>query len=413
MEMIDDYVGIDWGSQTHQVCILDGDGTVRGERAFAHSGASLADMADWIVTTTGAQPETIGIAIEVPNGPVVETLLERGFALHSLNPKQLDRFRDRVSPAGAKDDRRDARVLAAALRTDRAAFRHLDPATPEIIELREWSRMADHLTRDRTRLANRAQQQLWRYDPQLLKVDSDLGKAWIRDLWNLVPTPAQAQTVRPASITRLLKRHRIRRIDAPAVLEILREAPVIVAPGTAQAASAHLQLVFAQLDLIGTQITEAHQQIDRLIATLAESEDPTGIAAQRDVDILRSLPGVGRTVLATLLAEAYDPLRRRDYQALRCVSGVAPVTRRSGKSLSVVRRLAAHNRLRCALHHWAAIAVQHDTVSQAKYQALRERGHGHARALRSVADRLLAVACAMLETQTLFDPSRTGHNHAT
>ena len=91
--------------------------------------------------------------------------------------------------------------------------------------------MADHLTRDRTRLANRAQQQLWRYDPQLLKVDSDRGKAWIRDLWTLAPTPAQ--TVRPASITRLLKRHRIRRIDAPAVLEILREAPVIVAPGTA------------------------------------------------------------------------------------------------------------------------------------------------------------------------------------
>ncbi len=211
--------------------------------------------------------------------------------------------------------------------------------------------------------------------------------------------------MRPASITRLLKRHRIRRIDAPAVLEILREAPVIVAPGTAQAASAHLRLVFAQLDLIGTQITEAHQQIDRLVATLAESEDPTGIDTQRDVDILRSLPGVGRTVLATLLAEAYDPLRRRDYQALRCLSGVAPVTRRSGKSLSVVRRLAAHNRLRCALHHWAAIAVQHDTVSQAKYQALRERGHGHARALRSVADRRLAVACARLETQTLFDPS--------
>ncbi|MCY4327153.1 MAG: IS110 family transposase, partial [Rhodobacteraceae bacterium] len=184
-------------------------------------------------------------------------------------------------------------------------------------------------------------------------------------------------------------------------------------PGTAPAATAHLRLVFAQLDLIGTQITEAHQQIDRLITTRAESEDPTGINTQRDVDILSSLPGVGRTVLATLLAEAYDPLQRRDYQALRCLSGVAPVTRRSGKSLNVVRRLAAHNRLRCALHHWAAVAVQHDTVSQAKYRALRDRGHGHARALRSVADRLLAVACAMLETQTLFDPSRTGHNHAT
>ncbi len=413
MERIDDDVGIDWGSQTHPVCIRDGDGTVRGERAFAHSGASRADRADGIVTTTGAQPETSGIASEVPNGPVVDTRLDRGFALHSLNPKPLDRFRDRVSPAGAQDDRRDARVLAAALRTARAACRHRDPTTSEIIELREGSRLADQLTADRTRLANRAQQQLWRSDPQRLKVDSDRGKAWIRDLWTRVPTPAQAQTVRPASITRLLKRHRIRRIAAPAVLEILRTPAVTVAPGTTQAASAHLRIVFAQLDLIGTHITEAHPQIDRLIATRAESEDPTGIDTQRDVDILRSRPGVGRTVRATRLADADDPLRRRDDQALRCVSGVAPVTRRSGQSLSVVRRLAAHNRLRCARHHGAAVAVQHDTVSQAKDQALRERGHGHARALRSVADRRLAVACARLETQTLFDPARTGHNHAT
>ena len=73
-----------------------------------------------------------------------------------LNPKQLDRFRDRFSPAGAKDDRRDARTLGDALRTDRHAFRLLDPAAPEIIELREWSRIANDLTGDRTRLVNRA-----------------------------------------------------------------------------------------------------------------------------------------------------------------------------------------------------------------------------------------------------------------
>jgi transposase len=117
------------------------------------------------------------------------------------------------------------------------------------------------------------------------------------------------------------------------------------------------------------------------------------------------LPGVGRIVLATLLAEAWEPLRRRDYHALRNLCGVAPVTRRSGKTNIVLRRRACHPRLANAVYHWARVAVQNDRVSRAKYDALRDRGHGYARALRSVADRLLNVACAMLRDGTLFDPS--------
>ncbi|MEK4031860.1 IS110 family transposase [Methylocystis sp. IM3] len=113
--------------------------------------------------------------------------------------------------------------------------------------------------------------------------------------------------------------------------------------------------------------------------------------------ILRSLPGVGRIVLATLFAEAQDALQCRDYHALRCLWGVAPITKRSGKSKIVLMHQAAHVRLRNAVYHWARTAVQHDPRSRAKYAALRARGHGHGRALRSVADRLLAVPCAMLE----------------
>ena len=409
MEGLEFYAGVDWGSETHQVCIVDGEGTVVGERAFRHGGPGLADMADWLLATTGAEPHAIGVAIEIPHGPVVESLMERGFAVHSLKPKQLDRFRDRFSPAGAKDDRRDARTLGDALRTDRHAFRLLDPAAPEIVELREWSRIANDLTGDRTRLVNRARQQLWRYYPQLLKVESDLTKAWVRDLWSLAPTPDKARRIRARTIANLLKRHRVRRIDAETVLLALREPAVSVAPGTTEAAVAHLEVVFSQLTVIGQQLARAYREIDRLTAALARStptpDDAPGTQGQRDVEILSSLPGVGRIVLATLLAEAHDALRRRDYQALRCLSGVAPVTKRSGKSLIVVRRLAAHNRLQDALYHWAGVAIQHDAVSKAKYAALRARGHGHARALRSVADRLLAVACAMLESQTMFEPN--------
>ena len=105
---------------------------------------------------------------------------------------------------------------------------------------------------------------------------------------------------------------------------------------------------------------------------------------------------MGRTVLATLLAEANDPIRRRDLAALRALCGSAPVTKRSGKGIIVVRRMAVHPRLRNACHYMAGIAIQHDRKSRLRYDALRQRGCGYSRALRTVADRLLAVMCAML-----------------
>ena len=112
------FVGVDWGSQTHQACVSDVAGKLLGERAFEHGGQGLSEMADWLLSFAAGKAEQVGVAIETPRGPVVESLMERGFAVHAINPKQLDRFRDRISPAGAKDDRRDARVLASALRTD-------------------------------------------------------------------------------------------------------------------------------------------------------------------------------------------------------------------------------------------------------------------------------------------------------
>jgi len=86
--------------------------------------------------------------------------------------------------------------------------------------------------------------------------------------------------------------------------------------------------------------------------------------------------------------------------------GVAPVTKRSGKSNIVVMRYAAHARLRNTVFHWARAAVQNDPKSSCRYAALRKRGHSHGRALRGVADRLLQVACILLQRQTMFDPDR-------
>ena len=406
MDKLECLVGIDWGTVIHLACVTDAAGHVLAERDFGHGGAGLAEMADWIAATARAGPQSVGIAIETPHGPVVEAMMERGFAVHSINPRQLDRFRDRFSPAGAKDDSRDARVLADALRTDPHAFRHLDPVLPEIVELREWSRIAGELTAERVALTNRARQQLWRYYPQLLDVEGDLARAWIREVWKRAPTPEKARRVRAGTVAGILKSHRVRRIDAETVLDRLRQPAIEVAAGTANAAVAHVEVVFSQLDLVDRQLGRACREIDRLTTALGRPDtcpdEDAGQRLQRDVEILNSLPGVGRVVLATLLAEAFDPLQRRDYHALRCLSGVAPVTKRSGKTVLVLRRMAASKRLRDAVHHWARVAVIHDPICKARYAALRARGHGHARSLRTIGDRLLKVACKMLENRTTF-----------
>jgi transposase len=401
------FVGVDWATEAHQVCALDARGTVVGERSVAHSGTGLADLCSWLLEIGAGEAAAVHVSIEVPHGAVVETLLERGFAVFSINPKQLDRFRDRFTVAGAKDDRRDARVLADSLRTDAGCFRRLAVDHPVVIELREWSRMADDLQQERTRLANRLREQLRRYYPQCLGLTDDVSAPWFLDLWAVVPTPAKAVTARPAQIARVLKRHRLRKLDAPSVLTRLRRQPLVVASGTIPAATAHIRTLSARLRLVHQQLKECHAQLDTLCARLdAEAETPAGENhEQRDGTILRSLPGVGRIVLATLLAEASRPLAQRDYHALRALSGVAPVTRQSGKRCVVVMRKACHGRLRTAVYHWSRVASQCDPPTKARYAALRARGHSHGRALRSVADRLLGIACAMLRSGTTYDPA--------
>jgi transposase len=128
------FVGVDGASVEHEVCLMSPDGPV--QRAIAHDADSLGAMMDSLAAAT-PRTQDVAVAIEVPHGPVVEALMDRVFTVYAINPKQLDRFRDRFSPSGAKDDRRDALVLASSLRTDRHCFRKLEPLEQVVVELRE------------------------------------------------------------------------------------------------------------------------------------------------------------------------------------------------------------------------------------------------------------------------------------
>src|SRR5260221_14230118 len=221
-----------------------------GERAVAHGGPGIEELCDWLIARTHRR-HTRGNWRGHRNdaGPRRRSLVGTRFlrlwdqsqAARSV-PRPLHRGR-RQEPALAKagDDRRDARVLADSLRTDRHAFRRLSNDEPVIVKLREWSRMTDDLQQERIRLASRMREQLWRYYPQMLELADDLAADWFLDLWNQAPTPAKAARLRQTTIERFIKVHRLRRWQAPEVLRILKQKPLSVAPGVVEAASDHIR----------------------------------------------------------------------------------------------------------------------------------------------------------------------------
>jgi transposase len=396
------HVGIDWGTQTHHVCFVDQSGQRVGERQIAHSGPGLATLIAELARRV-PEPHRIAVALEMPRGALVDVLLAHGCHVFALNPKQLDRFRDRQTVAGAKDDRRDAGVLAEALRTDRGAFRLVQTEDPRLVPLRELSRLHTELVADVTRLTNRLRDQLLRFFPQALALCPAADEPWLWTLLARAPTPAEAQRLRPNALRALLAEHRIRRLTGDALHAALQAPALPVSAATVAAAAEHLSFLVPRVQLSHAQRARCARRLEQLLEALASAEADD--AEHRDVTILRSLPGVGRVVAATMLAEAWQPLAARDYQTLRAHAGTAPVTRQSGKTRLVAMRRSCNGRLREAVFHWASNSIRLDQRCRAHYDRLRQR-HNHARALRGVADRLLALLITMLASASPYDPLR-------
>ena len=401
------FLGIDAGYDAHQICLMDATGHIVMERRVAHDAAAVQAAITTLLERTGAEPAQIAVAIETPRGAVVAAFLERGFAVFALNPKQLDRFRDRHTVAGAKDDRRDAVVLADSRRTDPRAFRRVQLDDAVVMRLRELAHSEDDLKRDLGRLTNRLRDQIYRIAPALLPLCPAADEPWFWTLLEHGPTPAAQRALTRTDVLALLKRHRIRRLTATDVLTAMQAPAFDLAPGVVEATREAVELLIPQIRVVKAQLTRCGVRQEELLTELRErpaSETEPG--EHRDVEILESLPGVGRMVTVTMLVDATQPLATRDYDRVRAHVGVAPITKASGKRRVVSMRYACHPRLREAAYHWGRVSLQQDPASSAYYRRLRARGHTHGRALRSVVDRLLRILVVMLRHRTLYDPHR-------
>lgn len=394
-------VGIDWATTSHQICVLDPEGVILREVVVDHRAADITSFIDFLIQEVSGHPERVAVAIERPRGSLVEALLERGLHVYSLNPKQLDRFRDRHTVAGAKDDRLDAYVLADALRNDRHCFRQVDIEDPLVVQIRELSRVHEDLQGEMNRLTNRLRDQVHRSAPNLLELCSSADEPWFWELVEHVAGPDPWKRLQRRSVQQLLKRFRIRRLDAEAVLTVLREPTMSLAPGAEEAARTHIGLLLPRIRVVHEQGKRCLKQLNALLDELTDDHDDDGPS---DIEIIRSLPGVGSIILGTLLAEAAPLLAQRDGATLRAYGGPAPITRRSGKSWAVVMRRGCNTRLRNAFYHWARVSTVCDPKTRTYYANLRSRGHTHGRALRSVADRWIRVLMAMLRNRTLYAP---------
>jgi transposase len=401
------HVGIDWGSLKHDVRIADADGQILADLSIEHSSAGIARLLDTLAAHSSGQFDRVAVAIETPRGPVVEALVERGCQVFACNPKQLDRFRDRYSMAGKKDDPFDAAILSDLVRTDRHLLRAIRLDDPLIIELRELERLSIALSQDLTRQTNRLRDQLYRVLPQLLALCEGADEPWLWDLLEVASTPERLARLREKTIDGVLKRNRIRRLTASELKAALGVQPLRVAPGVVEASNAHMRAVLPICRVLAEQRRACEQRIDELLERLKGAEPETE-GQHRDAAIIDSLPGVGRVILAAMLAEASQAIAERDEGRLRAEMGVAPVTRRSGKSMVHTMRYACNRRLKHAAYWWGMAAIVNDPVSRARYRAARARGHKHARALRGVVESLIRVMMGMLRDGTLYDAGRRG-----
>ena len=427
-------IGVDWAQDSVQVCVLEVETQEEWQAEFDCDGEGLDELVEWLPRTTGRGLPEMGVAIERPEGPVVEHLRSRGLAVHHMKPTQAHALRRAIDDSGSKDDVRDARMLARGMERHPEAVRLVEEPDGTWVKLRHLDRMLASVKRDEVRLGQAIQAILRRYFPEPLGLlgGQSVSAGWFLELLKWVPTPARAGKVRVSTLEeKVVKGHGVRRFDGAKLKAALTRRPLRVSAAVVEASASELEFEVSRLkDLLGRK-TKLKSKRDVLVAEVAAAEDRRRAEARRRdearrraearrrdearrhvepepglLEVLVSMPGIGPEVVATMLAEGGEVFVRGEYRKVRQLAGTAPVTVSSGRSKVVQRRRARNSRLATAVFQAARVHAQADAGGRAYYKRLRKRGSERGTAIRKVGDRLLRGLMAMVRTRTRYDGSR-------
>jgi transposase len=396
---LDVFCGIDWAEDHHDIALVDRNGGLLARARFSDDAAGLARLLELLAEHGDSTENPVPAAIETPRGLLVACLRTTGRPVYPVNPMAVARYRDRHSVAGRKSDKGDALVLANILRTDLHAHRPL-PADSELAQaVAVLARAQQDAVWDRTAAHNKLRSHLREYYPGFLAAFADARGGIMRPEARVVlaaaPTPAAGARLSLARLRTLLRKAgRSRGIDAEAqrLHDALRAGQMRQLPLVEEAMGRQALALLRQLDAACTSAQELEQ-------ATAESFNQ-----HPDAGIITSFPGIGALTGARVLAEIGDDRSRfQDARGLKAYAGAAPITRASGKSRSVTRRLVKNNRLAAAGYTWAFAALTASPGARAHYDRRRDAGDRHAAALRNLHGRFLGCLHHCLAARQHYD----------
>jgi len=387
------YLGVDWADQEHAVWSLDDAGQKVAARMVPHTAEGLSEWGRELDEWRGQEIE-LWAAIERPEGRVVDMLLDHGVVVYPINPKALDRARDRFRQSGAKSDLFDARVLADFLRTDHAHLTALRPSSEAAQELKALTEDCQRLIRQQTRLVNQLTATLKAYYPRALDV-AELPTALARGFLQAFPTPETVTRLTARQWQRWARAHRLRETRTAELWALLQQ-PQLPVPAHVVRAKARLMLALvAALTPVVEAIAAYREAIEDCFADMPAA----GWA--------RTLPiGEHGITVPTLWARLGDaPERWASFRHLQAQAGTVPVTKRSGKQQVVIFRFACDKQLRFVVDQVAFLSLQRSAWARAYYDQQRARGHRHRHALRALGAKWLKIIFVMWQRQVAYDES--------
>jgi transposase len=391
------FVGIDWASERHAVCVLDDAGNKRTAFEVQHTADGFAAL----VARLGrfGDPAELPVAIERPDGRLVDRLLEAGYPVVPVKSTAIKTWRDGEVLSGAKSDAGDAQVIAEYLRLRRHRLRELAPFSAETRALRAVVRTRDDLVAQRVAATNQLAGVLDAFWPGAKAVFADIESPIALAFLTRYPTPESAAHLGERRMAAFLTKHGYSgRRPAAELLARLRAAPAGLA-GTAEV-EARRDAVLALVGVLGA-LNTAIKDLDRsVVAHLGEHPD---------AEIFTSLPRSGRISAAQVLAEWGDCRQAYDGpEAVAALAGATPVTRQSGKHTSVSFRWACNKRFRQAITLFADNSRHASPWAAKIYADALARGHDHPHAVRVLARAWIRVIWRCWVNHTPYDPSKHG-----
>lgn len=386
------FAAIDWAEQSHTLLLMDADGTTLAKACLEHGFNGLSEL-DAILSEHVQRCEQVAVAIELNEGLLLDWLLDKGYQVYGINPKSAERARDRFTPAGLKDDARDAWTLAEFLRTSHQHLRPIRPESEQTLSLRAWVRLREDLVQERTIQLQRLRSHLVMWNPHLLRAVKDLNVQWALDLLEKCPTADDFARLTSSKIEAFARRRRMRSITQDRVLTQATFHSPNVQPARNAAHAAEVRHRVAVIRHLNEQIKKA----DETLAELIEQHP--------DVNIFRSLPVSGAVTTATLLAGfGEDRGRWTGHEEVAARWGAAPVTQQSGKHRTVKRRLARDTTIHQAWLWFSFNTIRReDCWARAYYQEKRQCGTDHYTALRCTAQRWIKITYRLWKDRTQYD----------